>query len=130
MEVDRGWLAKALDELIDNAMKHTPPGTSVTIAAAVTDDGRVRVAVRDAGPGIDTDRLAELLGDFSQADASDTRHVGGMGLGLGFVTRVARALGARLEVGSEPDKGAEFALDVPAVASARRSRTTRPARRR
>jgi signal transduction histidine kinase len=73
----------------------------------------VRLAVRDAGEGIDTDRLAELMGDFSQADSSDTRKVGGMGLGLGFVTRVADALGLTLEVSSEPGKGSEFAIEVP-----------------
>jgi len=113
VKVDTGWLSKALDELADNAVKYTKPGTSITLAASRTDNGSVRIAVRDAGEGIDTDRLAELMGDFSQADSSDTRKVGGMGLGLGFVTRVADALGLTLEVSSEPGKGSEFAIEVP-----------------
>ncbi len=113
IEVDAGWLSKALDELADNAVKYTKPGTSITLTAARADSGHVSIAVRDTGDGIDTSRLAELMGDFSQADASDTRKVGGMGLGLGFVTRVADALGLTLEVSSEPGKGSDFAIEVP-----------------
>ncbi|HWC35370.1 MAG TPA: ATP-binding protein [Mycobacteriales bacterium] len=113
VEVDAGWLSKALDELADNAVKYTKPGTPITLAATRTANGAVSIAVRDAGEGIDTNRLAELLGDFSQADSSDTRKVGGMGLGLGFVTRVADALGLTLEVSSEPGKGSDFAIEVP-----------------
>ncbi len=113
IEVDASWLSKALDELADNAVKYTDPGTSITLAASRGSNGAVSIAVRDAGQGIDTERLAELLGDFSQADSSDTRNVGGMGLGLGFVTRVADALGLTLEVSSEPGKGSEFAIEVP-----------------
>ncbi|HVV77969.1 MAG TPA: ATP-binding protein [Mycobacteriales bacterium] len=118
VEVDPRWLAKALDELADNAVKYTAPGTPITLGASRAGDGAVSISVRDAGEGIDTDRLAELLGDFSQADASDTRKVGGMGLGLGFVTRVADALGLTLEVSSEPGKGSEFSIEVPTVSSA------------
>jgi signal transduction histidine kinase len=113
VDADPFWLAKALDELVDNAVKYTPAGTPVTVAASATRDGQVRVAVRDSGPGFDTARLAELLGDFAQADASETRHVGGFGLGLAFVTRVAAALGVTLHVSSAPGRGAEFGLDLP-----------------
>ncbi len=126
LEVDTGWLAKALDELADNAVKYTSAGTSITLAATLTDDNEVSLAVRDAGEGIDTERLAELLGDFSQADSSETRRVGGFGLGLGFVSRVAAALNARLQVSSEVGKGAEFALLLAALTAPNRRRA--PAR--
>jgi len=82
--------------------------------AAVDDDGqRGRIAVRDAGPGFDPALAAELVGDFAQADASETRRVGGMGLGLGFVNRVAERFGFELTVTAEPGQGAEFALLLP-----------------
>lgn len=133
VDVDPAWLSKALDELIDNAVKYTRPGTSITLVAASTDTDQVRIAVCDAGAGIDTDRLGELLGDFSQADASETRQVGGMGLGLGFVSRVAAQLGLKLHVSSTPGRGAEFALDLPASAASavrpRRTGTKRAAKR-
>jgi two-component system phosphate regulon sensor histidine kinase PhoR len=111
---DPRWVNRALDEFADNAVKYTPPGTAITLTAAVTDDGRfVRVAVRDQGPGFDPRIAAELVGDFSQADASETRRVGGMGLGLGFVSRVATRFGLPFTVDAEPGKGAEFGLLLP-----------------
>jgi PAS domain S-box-containing protein len=113
VDVDPVWLSKAVGELVDNAVKHTPPGASITLRASLTADGAVRIAVRDTGAGIDTARLAELLGDFSQADGSQTRPVGGLGLGLGFVTRVAGQLGLGFHVASTPGRGSEFALDLP-----------------
>jgi signal transduction histidine kinase len=127
VEIDPAWLSKALDELADNAVKYTATGRSITLLAAANDSGGVRIAVRDTGPGIDTERLGELLGDFSQADASETRHVGGMGLGLGFVTRVAAQLGLELHV-SSTSRGAEFAFDLPASTTSgpRQRRTTPP----
>jgi len=106
---------RALDELADNAVKYAPAGSAITLVAEVADDGRaVRVAVRDAGPGFDPSMAAALVGDFAQADASETRRVGGMGLGLGFVNRVADRFGLELTVQAEPGRGAEFALLLPA----------------
>jgi signal transduction histidine kinase len=113
VDVDSRWLAKALDELADNAVKYTEPGATITLVASRNETGDVRIAVCDAGEGFETERLGELLDDFSQADASETRRVGGMGLGLGFVSRVAAQLGLTLHVASTPGRGAEFALDVP-----------------
>jgi two-component system, OmpR family, phosphate regulon sensor histidine kinase PhoR len=113
LDVDPYWLDKALDELMDNAVKYSSAGSRITVAASAAPDGMVRLSVRDNGPGIDTSRLAELLGDFSQADGSETRSSGGMGLGLGFVRRVAEPLGMTVHVTSRPGGGSEFALDVP-----------------
>jgi PAS domain S-box-containing protein len=113
LEVDAFWLHKALDELMDNAVKYSPPGSQITIDARAVNDGAVRLAVRDNGPGVDTARLAELLGDFAQADGSETRVSGGMGLGLGFVSRVAEPLGLTVRVRSRVGDGSEFALEVP-----------------
>jgi two-component system, OmpR family, phosphate regulon sensor histidine kinase PhoR len=119
LDVDPHWLLKALDELMDNAVKYSEGGSTITIDVAGCDGAMVRVAVRDQGRGLDHVRLTELLGDFSQADGSETRSDGGMGLGLGFVSRVAEQLGMRVQVSSRPGQGSEFALDVPTVRSDR-----------
>jgi two-component system, OmpR family, phosphate regulon sensor histidine kinase PhoR len=119
LDVDPHWLLKALDELMDNAVKYSEGGSTITVDVAGCDGGMVRVAVRDRGRGLDHVRLTELLGDFSQADGSETRSDGGMGLGLGFVSRVAERLGMRVQVSSRPGQGSEFALDVPTVHSDR-----------
>jgi len=111
---DVRWVTRALDELADNAVKYTPHNCAITVVASVTEDGRhVRVAVRDAGPGFDPAMAAQLVGDFAQADASETRRIGGMGLGLGFVNRVAERFDLHFSVSAVPGKGAEFALLLP-----------------
>jgi two-component system sensor histidine kinase VicK len=111
--VDPGWVAKALDELVDNAVKYAPKG-AVTLAATWSPDGdRVRVAVRDAGPGISVADEAKLFTSFEQVDGSVTRRVGGLGLGLSFVRRLAEDAGFPLTVSSVEGKGSEFALDLP-----------------
>ncbi len=114
VHVDPTWLGKALDELLDNAVKYTPRGTTITLTAAWAPDGeRVRVAVRDNGPGIAEADQESLFTSFEQVDGSATRHVGGLGLGLSFVRRLAQDSGYPLTVTSRPGKGAEFALDLP-----------------
>jgi signal transduction histidine kinase len=121
LDIDRHWVSRALDEFADNAVKYTAPGTAITLVAAAAEDGSaVHVAVRDAGEGFDPQRAAELVGDFSQADASDTRRVGGLGLGLGFVSRVAERFGLRLTVDTQPGKGSAFGLLLPAADDADR----------
>ncbi len=130
VEVDPAWLGKALDELIDNAVKYTAPGTAVTLTAALSPDGdRVRVGVRDAGPGIAQADQAGLFLSFEQVDGSATRRVGGLGLGLSFVRRLADDAGLPVTVTSAVGKGSEFSLDLPLapVTSAVR-RTRRPQR--
>jgi two-component system phosphate regulon sensor histidine kinase PhoR len=114
VQVDPVWLGKAIDELVDNAVKHTPAGTAITLAASLAPGGdRVRLAVRDAGPGIARADRDSLFLSFEQVDGSATRRVGGLGLGLSFVRRLAQDAGFPLSVSSELGKGAEFALDLP-----------------
>ncbi len=114
VHVDPTWFGKALDELIDNAVKYTPVGTAITLVGSRSPDGtRVRIAVRDAGPGIAEDDQPSLFTSFEQVDGSATRRVGGLGLGLSFVRRMAQDAGYPLTVTSRVGKGAEFALDLP-----------------
>jgi PAS domain S-box-containing protein len=124
VQVDPTWVGKALDELIDNAVKYTPVGTPITLVAGRSPDGtRVRVAVKDAGPGIAEGDQGALFTSFEQVDGSATRKVGGLGLGLSFVRRLAEDAGYPLSVHSRLGRGAEFALDLPVS-------DDRPARRR
>jgi signal transduction histidine kinase len=117
VQVDPTWLGKAIDELVDNAVKYTLAGTVITLAAAMAPGGdRVRLSVRDAGPGIAAADRESLFLSFEQVDGSATRRVGGLGLGLSFVRRLAQDAGFPLSVTSELGKGAEFALDLPLAA--------------
>ncbi|HVF06049.1 MAG TPA: ATP-binding protein, partial [Frankiaceae bacterium] len=110
--IDPQWVAKAYDELVDNAVKYSAGPVSLT--ASLTDDGeRVRLTVRDTGAGIPDDRRAALFTAFEQVDGSATRAVGGLGLGLSFVRRVADDFDLDVVVESTLGKGSAFSLEVP-----------------
>jgi PAS domain S-box-containing protein len=127
--VDPEWVGKALDELIDNAVKHTPVGTAITLTAALVED-TVRVGVRDAGPGIAEADQRTLFTSFEQVDGSATRRVGGLGLGLSFVRRLADDAGFPLSFTSTVGKGSEFSLDLPVSDEPVAARRASPAKRR
>ncbi len=128
--VDPEWVGKALDELIDNAVKYSPPKTAITLTATPMGDA-VRVGVRDAGPGIAEADQRTLFTSFEQVDGSATRRVGGLGLGLSFVRRLAEDAGFPLSFTSTVGKGSQFALDLPISdePAPRAPRASRAARR-
>ncbi|MDT8913234.1 HAMP domain-containing sensor histidine kinase [Amycolatopsis sp. PS_44_ISF1] len=99
-------LARAVGNLLDNAAKFSPAGG--TVAVELT--GR-RLTVRDEGPGVAEADRARVFDRFYRAPAM--RGVPGSGLGLAIVAQVARAHGARAEVGSAPGGGAEFVVRFP-----------------
>lgn len=133
VEADRRLLAKCIDELIDNAVKFSPNGGRVEIAAeAVSGNGsrsarptRIRIDVRDQGIGIPPEALPRLFQDFRQLDGSATRAYGGLGLGLAYVKRVIEAHRGDISVASVPGRGSTFSLSLRLADNAPR----RPARK-
>ena len=108
---DRRGLTRVLDELVDNAVKFTLPGTRIVVRAArhaSAGTGEVAIEVRDDGPGIPSERVATLFQAFRQGDGSTTREAGGLGLGLALAARLCAGMDACLEVESEPDRGSTF----------------------
>lgn len=86
------WLEILLGNLVDNALRHTPPGSRIVVSTGA-DSARAWLAVRDDGPGIPPDQREALLGRFARGpDAAED----GCGLGLSIVERIAEAHGARL----------------------------------
>ena len=108
---DATRLRQALVNLLGNAIKFTEQG-HVQLIVTVLDDGadgvHLRFAVRDTGIGIAPETLQRLFQAFVQADASTTRQYGGTGLGLAITQNLARLMGGRVGVTSEPGAGSEF----------------------
>jgi two-component system, OmpR family, sensor histidine kinase VicK len=111
--VDGVLLGRALDQLLDNALKFSSGPVRLSADRV---DGRVRLRIRDDGVGIPPERRASVLDDFEQADGSATRHVGGLGLGLSIVQRVLARLEAGFELDAGPDGGTEVGLLLPVAA--------------
>lgn len=116
---DAHWVARALDELVDNAVKFSPTGASVTLdVQAVESDGRpmIEFAVLDHGRSMSPAEQAVAFEEFLQLDPSDTREFGGLGLGLALVRRVALAHGGSVRYEPVLPRGSRIAIDLPAVA--------------
>ena len=100
-------VAQIVRILIDNAVVHTPPGSRIMVTARRF-DGRVRLAVRDDGEGIDSQALGRIFEPFYTADDAQ-----GSGLGLAIASELAECMAGRLSVDSRPGE-TTFTLDLPA----------------
>jgi PAS domain S-box-containing protein len=102
VRVDPDRLIQAITNLLSNAAKFSPRDRDVVVSIAAHND-RVRVAVRDHGPGIPDDYKSRIFDKFAQVDATDARQKGGTGLGLSIVREIMTRLGG--DVGFEPAPG-------------------------
>jgi signal transduction histidine kinase len=100
-------VAQIMRILIDNALTHTPPGTRIVVTAG-RDDGRVRLAVRDDGGGIDRTAMPRIFEPFFTADDAQ-----GSGLGLAIASELAERMSGHLSVQSTPGETV-FTLELPA----------------
>ncbi|MCB1775726.1 MAG: hypothetical protein KDI88_19090 [Gammaproteobacteria bacterium] len=113
---DAGRLRQVLMILLGNALKFTVHGSvALVIRRAPSPPGEVRLvfAVRDTGPGIESDLLASSMRPFSQGDSSSTRRHGGIGMGLATALRLVKVMDGELQVDSEPGRGSEFRVVCP-----------------
>jgi signal transduction histidine kinase len=109
--LDELCLARILDNLIGNAVRHTEPGTAVVVETAPEADG-FRIVVGDSGHGLEPDQQKEIGDPFVDA----VRTHGGVGLGLFIVRSLAEAHGGALTADSQPGRGARFTVRLPRVA--------------
>jgi signal transduction histidine kinase len=99
---DPDKVRRAMAHLLDNAIKFTPKGGEIAVAARDDGPDALAFAVADSGPGVPPESLHKILEVFYQVDGSVTRQFGGVGLGLAFARRVAEAHGGRVVVESPP----------------------------
>lgn len=114
--VDVDFIREILDNLIENALKYTPEGGSIYVN--VRGDGdRILINVTDTGIGISADDLNHIFQKFYRADNSDTREIGGTGLGLYLVKQRAEAMGGRVWAESAFGEGSTFYVSLPRITS-------------
>ena len=107
---DRTRLEQVAANLIDNAVKYTPPGGRVDVGAS-REGQRAVLRVRDTGPGIPAGEQARIFDRLFRGDRSRTER--GLGLGLSFVKAIVEAHGGTVEVASEPGQGSTFTVLLP-----------------
>jgi len=107
--LDRTLFQRAVGNLVENALAHTPAGGAVTLSAAL-EEGRLLVVVSDTGEGIPASELAHVFDRFRRADPSRSRHSGGVGLGLAIVKRIAALHGGEVVIESELGRGTRATL--------------------
>jgi signal transduction histidine kinase len=118
VEADIERIHQVLFNLVDNAVRFTPPGGQVVIRAA-RDGDRVKVEVVDTGIGIASEHLPRLFERFYRADPSRSRDDGGgTGIGLAIARSIVEGHGGRIVASSQPGNGATFTFDLPAAEAA------------
>jgi two-component system OmpR family sensor kinase len=119
---DANRLRQVIDNLLANAINHTPAGTAIDVGVAA-DGTTALLTVADHGQGIDAADRDHIFEPFHRADPSRARATGGVGLGLAIVSAIATAHGGGVGVDSEPGSGATFWVRLPLV----RTEVTPPA---
>lgn len=114
---DEGRLRQILLNYAGNAVKFTEVG-GVLLSAATTAEGGLRFSVSDTGPGVAPEARVKIFEAFVQTDASHRTQLGGAGLGLAIVARLARAMEGQAGVDGEMGRGSEFWFEAPFEAAA------------
>jgi signal transduction histidine kinase len=109
---DRSRMKQVVVNLLDNAIKYCPKGSSVRLSVA-PEDGQAVFEVADTGPGIPGEALPHVFERFFRVERSRTREQGGAGLGLSIVKSICDAHGAHLDVQSSPELGSRFRIRLP-----------------
>jgi two-component system phosphate regulon sensor histidine kinase PhoR len=114
VRADHEGLREILDNLIDNAIKYTPNGGTVTVSWQC-DQSQCRINVEDTGIGIKPEDQRRVFERFYRVDKARSRELGGTGLGLAIVKHLTQSFGGKVAVTSEPGQGSTFTVELPAA---------------
>jgi len=113
LRIDAVEVRKALDNLLDNALKYSLPDSRPVEASLVETEGAAVVSIRDDGPGIPPQDLASIFEPFFRVDRSRSRKTGGYGLGLSICRRVVEAHGGTVTAENNAGRGVTFRVSLP-----------------
>ncbi|MDX1335705.1 MAG: ATP-binding protein, partial [Gammaproteobacteria bacterium] len=112
LQADPVLLRSAIENVVRNALHHTPENSSVDIELQKEGSGFL-ITVRDHGPGIAEDKLQDIFKPFMRASEARDRDSGGYGLGLAITAGSIRAHGGSCRAGNHTDGGLEVTLNIP-----------------
>jgi two-component system OmpR family sensor kinase len=117
VDADAERLRQVVDNLIGNALQHTPAGTAVTVTVA-DEAGQARLTVADNGPGMTADQASRVFERFYRTDPARSRGRGGTGLGLSIAAALTAAHAGDITVDTQPGRGAAFRVSLPLASAA------------
>jgi two-component system OmpR family sensor kinase len=117
VHADGGRIRQVIDNLVGNAVQHTPAGSPVTVTVRCR-AGQAQLTVADSGPGMTADQAARVFERFYRTDRARSRARGGTGLGLSIAATLTAAHGGTITVDTEPGRGAAFRIWLPLAAGA------------
>jgi signal transduction histidine kinase len=115
VSADRLILRQALINLLDNAIKYSPPGATIAIRTRMRHPREIVVEVVDHGPGISSQHRHKVFERFYRVDPARSRDQGGAGLGLAIADWAVKAHGGSIELESEEGRGSTFRIVLPAA---------------
>jgi two-component system heavy metal sensor histidine kinase CusS len=115
-ELDRTLMLRAVSNLVSNAIAHTPPGGTVTMAAT-NEDAVIRIEISDTGVGIPAEALPKVFDRFFRVDPSRSKTSGGTGLGLAIVQSIMMLHGGSAEITGQLGRGTRVTLRLPNLAT-------------
>lgn len=110
---DEDGFQTILSNLIDNAIKYSPPGTKIEVRVENQQNGHITIGVKDEGPGISPEHQSRIFERFFRVDGRDAQTVYGHGLGLYIARNLIDAMNGQIWVESETGKGSYFAFSLP-----------------
>jgi two-component system phosphate regulon sensor histidine kinase PhoR len=118
IEGDRELMEYAVYNLLTNAVKYSPPETSITVSG-VREGGSLRISVRDQGIGMDEKELRNIFRKFYRTKKAEASGEPGTGIGLSIVEQILTGHGGSIEVTSSPGRGSCFTMVLPSPAPVR-----------
>ncbi|HLN23054.1 MAG TPA: ATP-binding protein, partial [Patescibacteria group bacterium] len=110
---DRALLSRAIENVLRNAVFYTAAGAAIEVTCQAAADGRVRVTLRDQGPGVPEQALARLFDPFYRVDDARTRQTGGTGIGLAICRRAVELHHGSVRARNLDPHGLEVVMDLP-----------------
>ena len=116
IRMEASQMERVLANLIQNAVKYSPAGTTISVSAHMTNNAELEFTVEDEGPGIPAEYRERIFDPFFRMRTAQQSELSGHGLGLAICKSIVLAHGGRIQVGDRPGGGACFSVFLPAQA--------------